>query len=163
TPVPPPTVTRTRTATPIITPSSTPLVPTATATSSLPTPTATVCPIIFSDVLPTDPFYTYIRCLACRGIVSGYSSSPPCAVAPCFLPGNNVTRGQLAKIDANAAGYGENFPSTQHTFTDVTYGSPFWVYVERVYLHGVISGYSTSPPCTTGIPCYLPGNNSTRG
>jgi hypothetical protein len=111
----------------------------------------------------SNPFYAYIRCLACRGIVSGYSGVPPCAVAPCFLPGNPVTRGQMSKFVSNAAGYTDVIPSTQQTFTDVVYGSPFWVYVERAYAHGVISGYSTSPPCTTGTPCFLPNNNVTRG
>src|SRR5207302_6453136 len=104
------------------------------------------------------------RCLACRGIVSGYSSSPPCAVAPCFLPGNPVTRGQAAKFVSNAAGYTDSIPSTRQTVTDVAYGSPFWLYVERTYLHGVISGYTTSPPCPAGqVPCLLPTNNVTRG
>jgi hypothetical protein len=74
-----------------------------------------------------------------------------------------VTRGQTAKFVANAANYQDGIPSTQQTFTDVPPSSPFWVYIERAYLHGVISGYSTSPPCTTGVPCFLPGNNVTRG
>ena len=114
--------------------------------------------------MPSDnPFYTYIRCLACRGIVSGYSTSPPCATAPCFLPGNNVTRGQTAKFVATRPAISDAIPSTQQTFTDVPYGSPFWLYIERAALHGVISGYSSSPPCTTGAPCFLPGNAVTRG
>jgi len=114
-------------------------------------------------VLPGSPFYTYIRCLACRGIVSGYSGVPPCTLAPCFLPGNNVTRGQIAKFVSNAANYQDAIPTSRQTFTDVPYGSPFWLYVERSYLHGVISGYTTSPPCSTGVPCFLPGNNVNRG
>ena len=196
-----------------------------------------MCPISFTDVPPSDPFYTYIRCLACRNILNGYSASPPCAPGgapcflggnnitrgqvakivsnaagfsdaipsthpdlrrrtlhrsvlalhraagragprlhqwllhrppcpagqvPCFLPANPVTRGQMAKITANAAGYTDAIPSTTQTFTDVPFGSPFWLYVERASLHGVISGYSTSPPCTTGVPCFLPSNNLTR-
>src|SRR5205814_5991217 len=94
----------------------------------------------------------------------GYSTSPPCTTGvPCFLPGNNVNRSQTAKFVANAANYQDPIPSTQQTFTDVPYSSPFWLYVERAYLHGVISGYSTSPPCTTGVPCFLPANPVTRG
>jgi hypothetical protein len=210
--------------------------PTLTATPGI-SATTTVCPLTFADVLPADPFYPYIRCLACRGILSGYSTSPPCAPggtpcfnggatitrgqvakivsnaagfvdpipltrqtftdvpygspfwiyierlaepsrmyisgyisnppcpapgAPAFCPGNNVTRSQMAKIDANAEGYAEPVPSTQQTFTDVPYGSPFWLYVERASLHGVISGYSTNPPCSGGVPCFLPGNMLTR-
>src|SRR5207247_2109200 len=104
------------------------------------------------------------------GAISGYTDTPsshPCADAgvgsPCFLWANPVTRGQLAKIDANTAGYAESIPSTQQTFTDVAYSNPFWLYVERVALHGVISGYNTSPPCTTGVPCFRWANPATRG
>ena len=194
---------------------------------------ANQCLTQFTDVAPDNPFYTYIRCLACRNILSGYTASPPCpgGTAPCFLAGSTVTRGQagqdrhqrrrlhrrdpfdaanlhrralqqpllalyrargpaqrdqrlyqqpalydrhavlpagqrgnpgqLAKIDTIAANYTDAVPSTQHTFTDVAYGSPFWLYVERATLHGVISGYSSSPPCATA-PCFLPGNSVTR-
>ncbi|HUS14387.1 MAG TPA: kelch repeat-containing protein [Chloroflexia bacterium] len=122
------------------------------------------CTLQFTDVPADSPFYTYVRCLACRGIVSGYSTSPPCATgSPCFQPGANVTRGQMAKFVANAAGYADVIPSTQQTFTDVPSSNPFWLYVERAVLHGVISGYTASPPCTTGVPCFLPGNEVTRG
>ena len=64
---------------------------------------------------------------------------------------------------SNAASYQEPIPSTQQTFTDVPYGSPFWLYVERAAAHGVIAGYTSSPPCTTGVPCFMAGNNVTRG
>ena len=41
--------------------------------------------------------------------------------------------------------------------------NPFWIFVERAVLHGVISGYSTSPPCVPGgAPCFLWANNLTR-
>ena len=130
----------------------------------------------FADVSYGSPFWLYIERLAepGRGYISGYSTSPPCPAGqvPCFLPANNVTRGQLAKIDANAAGYLDPIPSTQQTFMDVPYGSPFWLYVERVYLHGVISGYTgdgvTLNPCTgqveqVGLLYFRPCFNSTRG
>src|SRR5439155_17128215 len=127
------------------------------------TATYTPCPIQFTDVDPFNPFYTYIRCLACRGIISGYSSSPPCTTGvPCFLPNNPVTRGQVSKMISNAAGFADIIPSTQQTFTDVPYGSPFWLYIERLVLHNAISGYSTMPPCVVA-PCFLPNNNVTRG
>ena len=68
-----------------------------------PTATATACTITFSDVDPTNPFYPYIRCLACRGIVRGYGDGT-------FRWGTDVTRGQLAKIIANAAGLHRRHP-----------------------------------------------------
>ena len=55
-------------------------------------------------------------------------------------------------------------PPTQQSFNDVPSSNPFWVFVERVYLHGVISGYACGGQ---GEPC--PGayfrwyNNVTRG
>ena len=126
----------------------------------------------FTDVPYGSPFWIYIERLVLHNAISGYSTMPPCVVAPCFLPNNNVTRGQLAKIDANAAGYSEVLPSTQQTFVDVPYSSAFRVYVERVYLHGVISGYNgdgrTINPCTglveqLGQLYFRPCNGATRG
>jgi hypothetical protein len=38
-----------------------------------PAPTPTACSIQFSDVPEGSTFYAYIRCLACRGVVSGYA------------------------------------------------------------------------------------------
>ncbi|HUS17932.1 MAG TPA: S-layer homology domain-containing protein, partial [Chloroflexia bacterium] len=145
------------TATPV--PTSTAVVPTATLPpGQTPTAvaTATVCPLPFTDVDVYNPFYVYIRCLYCRGIVSGYADNT-------FRPYNNISRGQVAKIVTLAAGFSDTIPSGQQTFTDVPYGSPFWVYVERAALHNVINGYNTPGNCPTGIPCFLPYNDVTRG
>jgi hypothetical protein len=122
----------------------------------MPTATSTVCTITFSDVPDTNLFYAFIRCLACRGIINGYADGT-------FRPNNLVTRGQMSKFVSNAANYQDPIPPTQQTFSDVPPGSTFWLYVERAYLHGIISGYNTSPPCATGIPCFLPANSVTRG
>jgi hypothetical protein len=137
----------------------------ATVTVAPATATVTPCAVSFADVAPSDPFYPYIRCLACRGVLSGYSTSPPCVPgsAPCFQGGAGITRGQVAKIIANTAGFTDPIPSSQQTFEDVPPSSPFWLYVERASLHGVISGYTTSPPCPGSMPCFLPGNPVTRG
>ncbi len=45
----------------------------------------------FSDVPPTDPFFTYIETAVCHSVVSGYSDGT-------FRPGNNAIRAQIAKI-----------------------------------------------------------------
>src|SRR5207248_9166075 len=89
TPVPSHTPTRPPTHTPTRTLTAGP-----TNTPGGPTP----CPIQFSDVDQSNPFYVYIRCLVCRGIVSGYNTTPPCLITPCILPGANVTRGQMSKF-----------------------------------------------------------------
>ncbi len=48
-------------------------------------------------------------------------------------------------------------------FTDVHPTDWFYEYVQWMYCHGVVNGYSTSPPCDTGTPCFKPGNPTTRG
>jgi hypothetical protein len=110
----------------------------------------------FTDVDLYNPFYVYIRCLACRGIISGYSDGT-------FRPYNNVTRGQAAKMVVSAAGFTDPIASTQQTFTDVPPSSPFWLWVERAALRGVINGYNTAADCPSGIPCFQPFNPLTRG
>lgn len=58
----------------------------------------------FQDVPVTSTFYTYIDRLVRRGIIGGYpcgGPSEPClppANLPYFRPGNNITRGQVAKV-----------------------------------------------------------------
>jgi len=128
----------------------------------------------FEDVPPNSTFWRYIEQLSAQGYVSGY----PCGQAPAgpcvppgnrpyFLPGNYVTRGQLAKIDANAVGFAE--PSSSQTFQDVPPNNAFYDFVERVALHGVINGYqcgqAPAGPCVAPAnrPYYLTGNNVTRG
>ena len=122
--------------------------------------TATVCMITFSDVDVNNPFHAFIRCLACRQIVSGYADGT-------FRWGNDVTRGQLAKIIAGAAGLGNSIPSTQQSFTDVPNSNTFWLFIERLVATGAISGYQCGGP---GEPCdpqqrpyFRWAANATRG
>ena len=124
------------------------------------TPAITPCPIQFSDVDQTNPFYGFIRCLACRNIVSGYSDGT-------FRWGAEVTRGQLAKIIAGAAGLSTNIPSSQQTFSDVPNTNVFWLFIEQLAGVGAISGYACGGP---GEPCdpqsrpyFRWGANATRG
>ncbi|MDQ3705556.1 MAG: cupredoxin domain-containing protein [Chloroflexota bacterium] len=112
----------------------------------------------FADVAPSNTFYPYIVCLADRGVIGGYSDGT-------YRPSNPVTRGQLAKIIANSAGFGE-IPNGQ-TFADVTPGSPFYEFVERIASRNIISGYAcggTGEPCGAGNkPYFRPGANASRG
>jgi ribosomal protein L30/L7E len=84
--------------------------------------------------------------LADRGIVGGYSDGT-------FRPGNPITRGQLAKIVANAAGFSE--PVSGQTFVDVPPTHTFYVYIERMARRGIIGGYSDGT--------FRPDNQATRG
>ncbi|HUS17699.1 MAG TPA: S-layer homology domain-containing protein [Chloroflexia bacterium] len=128
---------------------------------------------MFADVPATNSFYPYIQRMATRGLISGYNCgsvpSEPCDPEnrPYFRPGASVTRGQIAKIVANARGLSDPIPSTQQTFADVPANSPFWLYVERLAALGTISGYSCGGP---GEPCdpanrpyFRLGSNATRG
>jgi hypothetical protein len=153
--------------------SATLIVSTATGTAALPTSTtppngtstpvptistSTPCTVQFTDVPSTNTFYTQIRCLACRGIMGGYSDGT-------FRPNNDITRGQLSKIVANSAGFNE--PVTGQTFEDVAPNSTFYAYIGRMASRGIIGGYpcgGASEPCgTSNRPYFRPNANATRG
>ncbi|MEO8287230.1 MAG: S-layer homology domain-containing protein [Chloroflexota bacterium] len=166
------TATLTRTATSTLVPSATQTAqvtsttvpgtstPASTATTTIiPSATPTMCPLQFTDVPEGSTFYVYIRCLACRDIVHGYSDGT-------FRPGNNVTRGQLSKMIAGAAGFHET--ASGQTFTDVPPGSTFYQYVQRLATRNMIEGYPCgsvpSEPCDgQSRPYFRVSNNASRG
>ena len=134
-----------------------------------PTATPTQCPLVFNDVPATNTFYPYVRCLVCLGVVSGYPCGGPGEPCPgaYYRPGNNVTRGQLAKIVANSAALTDPVPTSQ-TFEDVPPGNAFFAFVERVAGHDILSGYPCGGPFEPCVPpgnrpYFRPGNNATRG
>ncbi|HET9495368.1 MAG TPA: S8 family serine peptidase [Chloroflexia bacterium] len=146
----------------------------ATATSPVvPTATPTACTLTFADVPPTNTFYPFVRCLACQGIISGYpcgGAGEPCNTNddPYFRPNAYVTRGQLAKIVSESAGFDEEIPPSTWTFTDVPYGSTFWVWVERLADREVMAGYpcgiDPNEPCDDqNRPYFRPNSGATRG
>jgi hypothetical protein len=155
-----PTHTATATDTSTVTSTDTPIVPTSTATAptAIVTETPTVCAMTFTDVVPGDWYYSYVHCLYCQGIIDGYPDGT-------FRPNNYLTRGQLAKILSISAGYEDEV--TGQSFEDVAVDSTFWVYIERLYMQGVISGYpcgGPGEPCGSGnLPYYRPTNTTTRG
>ncbi len=134
-------------------------IPTATTIPTA-TPIPTACTLSFSDVPVGSTFYPYVRCLACRGIISGYSDGT-------FHPNDDITRGQLAKIVSNAAGFADTPPG--QVYEDVPTTDTFYVWIGRLTSREVMSGY----PCGTVPvePCVAPGNrpyfrpnsNATRG
>ncbi len=137
--------------------------------TSTPTPVLPRCPgETFTDVCPGDFFYEPVLALNEASIVSGYTSSPPCITAaqvPCFLPANNVTRGQTSKIISLAAGFNE--PVSGQVFEDVPVGSTFYAYIQRLAGRGFIGGYACGgpgEPCGAGNkPYFRPTTNLTRG
>jgi len=108
-------------------------------------------------VPPDSTFYPFVTCLVSRNIISGYSDCT-------FRPNNLVTRGQLAKIVSNSAGFSE--PPTQQTFEDVLPTNTFYEWIERLTTRGYMTGYvcgSPGEPCTSGRPYFRPFANATRG
>jgi hypothetical protein len=147
----------TPTSTPTNTPTRTPTYTPTSASTSQPTPTA--CSLTFSDVPVGSTFYSFVRCLACLGIVNGYADGT-------FRPNNNVTRGQLSKIVSNSAGFNE--PQTTQMFQDQPVGSTFYTYTARLASRGYISGYpcgGPGEPCVPpdNLPYFRTNNNATRG
>jgi len=129
---------------------------------------------LFEDVPPASTFYEYVQRLASRGYIAGYpcgGAGEPCGVGslPYFRPSNNVTRGQLSKIVANAAAFTDAIPAGTQTFTDVPEGSTYHLYVERLLLNrpGVMGGYAcggAAEPCDLqNRPYFRPANDVTRG
>jgi hypothetical protein len=131
------------------------------------------CGLRFSDVPEGSTFFNAILCLTCQGIAGGYSSppSPPSPVStstafpnptgsptpppdPVFRPNANVTRGQLTKMISNSANYDEDI--REQLFADVPQYSTYFIWVNRLARHGVMTGY----PCGTNPnePCYAPQN-----
>ena len=103
------------------------------ASTPRPSSTSTPCPT-FSDVPTSHWAYTYIRGIACRGIVSGYADGT-------FRPQSQVTRGQLVKIIVLSEGFPLADPATP-TFADVGRGNIFYRYIETASARRIITGYS---------------------
>jgi len=112
----------------------------------------------FADVPENSGYSTYARCLACRGVFSGYPDGTLRLDA-------YLTRGELAKMVSNAAGLQE-MPRNQR-FEDVTPGTPFFAAVQRLAARNLVVGY----PCGgEGEPCgedrrpyFRPDSAATRG
>ncbi|HKP54745.1 MAG TPA: S-layer homology domain-containing protein, partial [Chloroflexia bacterium] len=128
--------------------------------TTVPSATATTCTISFTDVPPDHTFYSFVRCLACRGIISGYSDGT-------FKPGNEITRGQIAKMVSNAAGFSED-PGPQ-IYEDVDPSNPFYQWINRLSMRGHMGGYNCGlvpeEPCVPpdNRPYFRPFANATRG
>ncbi|HET9493032.1 MAG TPA: S-layer homology domain-containing protein [Chloroflexia bacterium] len=123
-----------------------------------PTPTPTACPVQFTDVTPGSTFYPYVRCLACRGVVSGYSDGT-------FRPNSSVTRGQLSKMVSNAVGLNDE-PEGQ-MFEDVPPGHTFYDFTYRLASRNYMVGYpcgGQGEPCgSQNLPYFRPAGAATRG
>ena len=135
---------------------ATSVAPTSTGTAAPPTP----CTLSFSDVPPSNTFYTHIRCLVCRGIISGYSDGT-------FKPNNDITRGQISKIVSQSAGFSD--PAGNQIYEDVPPASPFFTWIQRLSNRGLVGGYRCGmmheEPCVMpdNRPYFRPNASATRG
>ncbi len=163
-------------AVPSVSPSRT--VTTETPTVIVASPTAigtaipTACTLTFADIPSGSTFYPYVRCLACRGILTGYAcggEGEPCDPdsTPYFRPSANVTRGQIAKIVSNSAGFQED-PGPQ-VYEDVSSTNTFYSWINRLSNRGYMGGYPcgalSEEPCVApnNMPYFRVFNNATRG
>lgn len=106
--------------------------PTATQASGL--PGGADCAIRFDDV-PSDMWAaSYIRNLACLGVVSGYSDGT-------FRPDNPTTRAQLVKMVVLVARLPLVNPATP-SFSDVPSSHIFYKYIETARAQNLIGGYA---------------------
>jgi hypothetical protein len=132
---------------------------------------------IFQDVPPgpnppRHPFYDWINRIARRGIVGGYAcgaEGEPCVPPdnrPYFRPAANATRGHVAKMVSNAAGYLE--PHSYWRFQDTPPDSTYYIWVERLASRGIMGGYQCGSiqqePCVEpdNRPYFRPYNEATR-
>jgi hypothetical protein len=93
------------------------------------------------------------------GAINGYADCT-------FRPQNDITRGQIAKVVSNAAGFTDDVTG-RHTYADVPVSNAFWQWVERLALHDVMGGYpcgGAGEPCDSqSRPYFRWGSNTTRG
>jgi hypothetical protein len=151
--------------------------PTRTPTRTF-TPTNTATPTAcvggcgrFADVPESNSFYTYIHCLDCNNIMSGYTCGglgEPCNNCnnPYFRPSFDLTRAQMAKVVSESAQYSD-VPSGQQ-FQDVPPSDTFYPWVYRIAAHGILGGYvcgGPDEPCVAplNLPYYRPYASATRG
>lgn len=113
--------------------------------------------------------YDAVIALNEQGVLSGYNSAPPCPDSrwvDCFLPGNLMTRQQLAKVVALGANLPANMQGAPH-FADVQPNNTFYQFIEYAYNAGVIGGYRCGGPgeaCDSQRrPYFRPASNVTRG
>ena len=99
----------------------------------------------FSDVSADHWALQYIEACVEAGIINGYEDGT-------FLPGQNVTRAEMAKMIAAAAGLSSD--ASAGTFSDVSASHWALPYIEACYDAGIITGYEDGT--------FLPGNNITR-
>jgi hypothetical protein len=112
----------------------------------------------FHDVPATNPYYDWINRMYARGLIGGYpcgGPGEPCGQGnlPYFRPHNRATRGQIAKIVSNGAGFSD--PVSGQFYEDVPPSNPFYEWVQRLTSRQIMGGYGCGGP---NEPCVPPHN-----
>ena len=97
-------------------------------------PTTNVQNPNFRDVKTTDWYYPYVAALANRNIISGYNGY--------FNPGNQITRGDMAKIISTAFNLKAN--SNAHPFKDIPKGHYSHPFIAALYDNDVTKGVNAT-------------------
>jgi hypothetical protein len=114
---------------------------------------------LFEDVPPSSHHFRYVNRLANRGFIGGYAcgrADEPCVAPnnlPYFRPEVTALRGQATKVISNAAGFEDEV--TGQTFADVSPGSTFYVWIERLAARNIAQGFDCGGP---GETCVAPAN-----
>lgn len=119
--------------------------------TTTPAPAATnppaSCNMSFRDVQQGDEFYTYIKNIYCRRIVSGYNDGT-------FRPFDYTLRAQVAKMAVLAFELPVDTSGGPH-FTDVQAGTEFYGYIETAAKRGIVTGFENRQ--------FKPWDNVKRG
>jgi hypothetical protein len=164
---PPPTATaggptNTRTSVPPTAASTLTRPPTRPPSTVAPTAVPTRCAAgQFSDVRPSDYFYTPVQYLVGQNVISGYGD---CS----FRPYTNTTRAQMVKIVVLGFHKPLALPAPgAYTFADVPPSFPFFSMVETAAALQIVSGYgcgARDEPCDAlRRPYFRPYAPVTRG
>ena len=108
----------------------------------------------FSDVPPSQIFYSYIEKMLHNGVTGGCTTSTYCPSA--VVQRQSMAKFICAAMNTEGTGYCPIQSSCQGIFADVSASNPFCVYIEGLYNSGVVAGCSSSPLQ------YCPGNNVVR-
>ncbi len=130
----------------------------------------------FTDVPAGNVFYPFIEQMASRQYISGYTcggtnpqtnAAEPCDAQrrPYFRPSNTASRGQIAKIVAEADGLTGDGGAQR--FADIAPGSTFYAWINNLAALGSVSGYTCGglgEACDTQHrPYFRPSVAASRG
>ena len=129
----------------------------------------------FQDVPPGSWawLFVYRYLIHQPGGIQGYpcgGPQEPCVPPnnlPYFRPTREASRGQIAKIISNAAGFTD--PPTGQQFEDVASNNAFYPYIYRLASRNIVGGYACGDrpqePCVppANLPYFRPDADATRG